>query len=259
MTPSAIPGYLTKKEVEEQYGRSYRSLTRDFSTAVRLKDESILVHLKLQTEDGTVRPGTDVTLEQIQEWSNRGYSPTWFVEENWAAEKYGKRSQPIKKEPDTKASETLKGPSPHSERPTGTNELVSRLEQQIEDLQRDKEKLYQELSIKNEQIQQANERTRESNVLMKELQTLLGNVQERALLAGSTRPSTDGVADGEVVMQATNAEAKETSKSKSAQARSSKGTRRKNSSVTASKITSPSSKPKWYETPTLYKILRRRS
>ncbi len=100
MTPAAIPGYLTKKEVEERYGRSHRSLTRDFSAAVRTHDESILPNLKLQTEDGVVRSGADVTLEQIQEWSNKGLSPTWFVEGEWAGKRYGVRATPMADQPD---------------------------------------------------------------------------------------------------------------------------------------------------------------
>src|SRR5258708_982061 len=102
MTPATISGYLTKKEVEERYGRSHRSLTRDFSSAVRRQDEKVLPHLKLQTEDGNVRPGTDVTLEQIQELSNEGLSPTWYVEGEWAAERYGARTTPIEERPFTK-------------------------------------------------------------------------------------------------------------------------------------------------------------
>lgn len=182
MTAASIKGFLTKKEVQERYGRSHRSLTRDFSSAVRVKDREVLTHLKVLTDDGTVREGTDVTLEQIQELSNNGLSPTWYIEGGWAAVRYGARSEP--RAPSTPLKS--RGATASAGEPpvllADENQLVRRLEGQIQDLQRDKEKLYDELSIKNEQIKQANERTRESNVLMRELQTLLGDVQQRALL-----------------------------------------------------------------------------
>lgn len=268
MTPTPIPGFLTKKEVEQRYGRSHRSLTRDFSAAVRRSDLKVLPHLKLQTEDGTVRPGTDVTLDQIQDWSNQGLSPTWYVEGEWAAERYGVRSTPS---PDRSSVKSGGAPADMQEPATvrsDASELVRRLEQQIQDLQHDKEKLYSELSIKNEQIQQANDRTRESNVLMKELQTLLGNVQERALLPLPSQQSSD------VVQSVTEADIKgdgpatepisgRASKVMPAKTRprSDKGSSGQKSKVTpATKLATPNKqpKPKWYETPTLNRFLRRR-
>lgn len=270
MTPAPIPDYLTKKEVEEQYGRSYRSLTRDFSTAVRLRDETVLVHLKLQTEDGVIRPGTEVTLEQIQELSNTGLSPTWYVEGEWAAQRYGTRDSP----PSEPTPKPIHDRSPEKERSSDiiSNELVRRLEQQIQDLQRDKEKLYTELSIKNEQIQQANDRTRESNVLMKELQSLLANVQERALLPLPARPPLDPTS---VRSPSEPIESQETTSPTPVKVPVNKvhavpsSLNHKKSSrpkpkakVVSSKVPgnkNTSGKPKWYETPTLNRILRRRS
>ena len=270
MTPTPIPDYLTKKEVEEQYGRSYRSLTRDFSTAVRLKDEAILIHLKLHTEDGTLRQGTDVTLEQIQELSNSGLSPTWYVEGEWAARRYGTRTAPTPDSPPSQVREK----SSDRERivDAASPELVRRLEIQIEDLQRDKEKLYQELSIKNEQIQQANDRTRESNVLMKELQSLLANVQERALLPLPSRLLSESSPPAPRVETMQNAKITPTASPKSAVeklqpksrplvGKGSVRSRPKGQPHTgkAELAKSAPTKPKWYETPTLKRILKRRS
>ncbi len=191
MALATIPGFLTKKEVTELYGRSHRSLTRDFSSAVRTGDDEVLTHLKLHTEDGQLRSGSEITLKQIQELSNSGLSPTWYIEESWASERYGTRD---KLKPDVVTAEKKKEATHEerkSEQPFIPSDTIQRLESQIEDLQRDKEKLYDELSIKNEQIQQANERTRESNILMKELQALLGNVQERALLPLPVRTESE--------------------------------------------------------------------
>jgi hypothetical protein len=267
MTPPPISGFLTKTEVEELYGRSHRSLTRDFSAAVRLKDQKVLTHLKLQTEDGKVRQGTEVSLEQIQELSNKGLSPTWYVEGNWAAERYGARTTAANESTPAKAREKQPSDGKPPAASVGEGELVRRLEEQIQDLQRDKEKLYNELSIKNEQIQQANDRTRESNVLMKELQTLLGNVQARALLPLPTQPTphasarrtTDiinGVESGEPV------EAKSATVTPSKpRARSEKGSVRSKSKVPPEKsepVATVPEKPKWYEMPTFGRIISRR-
>lgn len=269
MTPAPIPGFLTKKEVEERYGRSHRSLTRDFSVAVRRGDPKVLPHLKLQTEDGTVRSGTEVTLEQIQKWSNEGLSPTWYVEGEWAAERYGVRPTSTSQRPSAKTGDAPENAGePTKVRPDAT-ELVQRLEQQIQDLQHDKEKLYHELNIKNEQIQQANDRTRESNVLMKELQTLLGNVQERALLPRPKQSTSDTVAtvteadiknDDRSTEPTTVRSAKITSTKPRPRSEKGSGGQKTNATTPATK--SPAAdkhpKPKWYEMPTFDRILRRR-
>ncbi len=92
MSASPIAGYLTKKEIEEAFQRSHRSLTRDFSNAVRVGDSDILRNLKLRTDDGKEFEGTTVTLEQIQQLSNQGLSPTWYARREWVQEHYDKES-----------------------------------------------------------------------------------------------------------------------------------------------------------------------
>ncbi len=266
MTPAPIPGYLTKKEVTERFGRSHRSLTRDFSTAIRMEDEEVLTHLKLQTEDGTERAGTEVTLEQIQQLSNDGLSPTWYVEGEWAAQRYGTRETSTSPEPTTAKAGPANAKPPASS--FESNELVSRLETQITDLQRDKEQLYQELTIKNEQIKQANERTRESNILMKELQSLLANAQQRALLpvpphsGERSSPSPVDVFESEEVPVPVTAEATPVASTKSTLVvkQKQKGSGRKKSTpVKASrKSTATDTKFKWHEMPTFRKLLSRR-
>src|SRR5262245_45553170 len=86
MTPATLNGFLSKKEIESAYGRSFRSLTRDITRAVKAGDMNILRHLKLVTEDEAVREGTNVTLDMIQDLSNRGQRPMWLVEETWVAD-----------------------------------------------------------------------------------------------------------------------------------------------------------------------------
>lgn len=270
MTPATLPGYLTKKEVEEHFGRSHRSLTRDFSAAVRRKDENILPHLKLHTEDGTVRPGTDVTLEQIQKWSNEGLSPTWFVEGEWAAERYGARTPPASEQFTPKAREHFLREKNSDELQTVPSEVVRHMEEKIRDLQRDKERLHHELDIKNDQIQQANERTRESNLLMNKLQTLLANAQERALLPMPSQPASDSqqhVSHANVIESEKSSEPIQTQTSnvveKKSRTRSEKGSARPKSKVKPSSgkpttLITKSAKPKWNEMPTFGRLFRRR-
>lgn len=267
MSPATLPGFLTKKEVEERFGRSHRTLTRDFSSAVRLNDEQVLSHLKVHTEDGIIRQGTEVTLEEIQQWSNDGLSPTWFVEEAWAAVRYGAKSNPVREQSAVKKEKPSAVPTETSTVRMESSELVRRLEQQIGDLQRDKEKLYEELNIKNEQIKQANERTRESNVLMKELQSLLGDVQKRALLSQPMSPISDATQQptevGVIVDEKTSdpsSTPQQKSSSPKGRERAKKGTARQKSKPTPAKTsaTEAPSQLKWYDMPTLKKILRRR-
>lgn len=259
MTPAPIAGHLTKKELSERYGRSHRSLTRDFSTAVRTGDTDVLTHLKLQTEDGTERSGTDVSLEQIQELSNQGLSPTWYVEEEWAAKRYGPKDDVVKDDPKTETQASQSGDDQPRASGADRDLLVQRLEDQIHDLQQDKEQLYRELTIKNEQIREANERTRESNVLMKELQTLLGNVQQRALLPLPNDNQSPRWNDGIVVDESDSEPAKE-SAAKAAKAKRSQKSRSKKSKSSGTpskgKTTAPS-KPKWHEMPTFKRLLSR--
>ena len=259
MTPAPIAGHLTKKEVSERYGRSHRSLTRDFSTAVRTGDAEVLTHLRLQTDDGTERLGTDVSLEQIQELSNKGLSPTWYVEEEWAAKRYGPKDDVIKDDLKTEAQASQSRDDQTRASGADRDLLVQRLEDQIHDLQQDKEQLYRELTIKNEQIREANERTRESNVLMKELQTLLGNVQQRALLPLPNDEKSPRWNDGIVVDESDSEPAKkstpETVNSKRSSISRPKKSKAKGSPSKA-KPTSPS-KPKWNEFPTFKRLISR--
>ena len=102
MASESLPGYITKKEVEQLYGRSHRSLTRDFSSAMKAGDTAVLNHLKLRLEDGTVIEGGETSLDRIQELSNQGMSPTWFVERSWAELHYTRRGEPV---PEAKATD----------------------------------------------------------------------------------------------------------------------------------------------------------
>ncbi len=271
MTPSPIPGFLTKKEVAELYGRSHRSLTRDFSSAVRTGNLDVLTHLKIRTDDEKIREGTAVSLEQIQAWSNRGLSPTWYIEREWAERQFG-----VEKEAPVPSTSARSKTSPRPARdPTvfisDESVLIRRLEEQINDLKRDKDELRGELSIKNEQIQQANERTRESNVLMKELQTLLGEVQQRALLplpmqSGRATSADSRSADAVIEPHPTAVQQVARAPAPKPRQRTRQDSKRKSKAQpttpsTSSSETATASRPKhrWYELPTVKRIFGGRS
>ncbi|MEZ6146910.1 MAG: hypothetical protein R3B91_16130 [Planctomycetaceae bacterium] len=219
----------------------------------------MLTHLRLQTEDGTERSGTDVSLEQIQELSNQGLSPTWYVEEEWAAKRYGPKDEVHQQPPQPEAG-TAK---PENVWPgasgAGQDVLVRSLETQIQDLQQDKERLYAELAIKNEQIREANERTRESNVLMKELQTLLGNVQQHALMPLPTGGDIhrSGWKDGIVVGDKPSEDRESTTSSQRKRPSKSRQTKSKTSPSKLTPKTPQPAKPKWNEFPTFKRLLSR--
>ena len=186
MTSTTLAGFLNKKEIEANYGRSYRSLTRDITRAVKNSDASILQHLKLVTEDDTVREGSDVTLDMIQDLSNNGLRPMWLAEETWVAEWCARRSSP------RQDNATPIHPEPEQEPIVLTKNLESSAvtqlyQQRISDLAKQNELLVGQLKIKDDQIRAANQQAEQSQQLMRDLHVLLKNVQDGLLGEGSRR------------------------------------------------------------------------
>ncbi|MCA9076817.1 MAG: hypothetical protein KDA93_17455 [Planctomycetaceae bacterium] len=101
-----MTGHLTKKEASQRSDRSHRSLTRNVSTAMRTGAKDVLTPLKLPTENGTTRARADVSLEQIQDLSYQGRGPAWYVDEEWAGERYGPKHEVLKEVP-TSATQSL--------------------------------------------------------------------------------------------------------------------------------------------------------
>jgi hypothetical protein len=185
MTSSTPAGFLNKKEIETNYGRSYRSLTRDITRAVKSRDANILRHLKLVTEDDRIREGTEVDLDLIQELSNSGLRPMWLAEEIWVADWC------LKKATQSKIDGTRIQPQPDSKprapiTKSATSESVDLYHQRIHDLETHNELLVGQLKIKNDQIRAANQQAEQSQQLMRDLHVLLKNVQDGLL--GEGRP-----------------------------------------------------------------------
>ena len=186
MTSANLTGFLNKKEIEANYGRSYRSLTRDITRAVKSGDTSILQHLKLVTEDDTVREGSDVTLDMIQDLSNNGLRPMWLAEETWVAEWCARKSNagqdhatPIQTQPVEEPIVPTKN--------VDSSAVVQLYQQRIHDLAKQNELLVGQLKIKDDQIRAANQQAEQNHQLQRDLHVLLKNVQD-GLLGEGSRP-----------------------------------------------------------------------
>ena len=203
MSASPIDGYLTKKEIEENYNRSHRSLTRDFSNAVRVGDFQILPHLKLRTDDGSELVGTEVTLETIQELSNKGLSPTWYAKQEWVQERYSEEAIKTKSVKQEKGSDQ----STVEETPIGTsggNELVTTLKSQITRLelendrrvgehQKDKESFMEQIKMYKDMFDTLKDDHTDTKELLKEVHQVMGKFADFSLLGLPAKtPASNG-------------------------------------------------------------------
>jgi len=80
MDQSIPDGYLTKQQVSERHGPSVRTVTREITSLLTLRDEDGLVRLRLATDDDKVRVGTEVTQELIDDLNHAGLKPQWYVD-----------------------------------------------------------------------------------------------------------------------------------------------------------------------------------
>ena len=85
--------YIGRKAAAEKYRRGERTLERDISQALKVRNENFLKYLRLRTKDGDLLPGTDVTFEKIDELKNTGQVPTWEIAEAYLMERYGLRTE----------------------------------------------------------------------------------------------------------------------------------------------------------------------
>jgi hypothetical protein len=191
MTTFTLDGFLSKKEIESAYGRSFRSLTRDITRAVKAGDADVLRHLKLVTEDELVREGTDVTLDMIQELSNAGQRPMWLVEEGWVADwitrRPTRRGETVASQSSSPANTRAK--EVHNSAPPvpAQSAPAPLLLERIKDQQQQINFLRRQMDFKDDQIRTANQLAEQNQQLMQNLQVLLKNVQDGLLGEGSRR------------------------------------------------------------------------
>lgn len=202
MPPATIPGFATKKQASRLYRRSRRQLTRDLSKAMLKRDERLLKHVKLRTEDGVLHDGTDITTEAILQMKADGKNPVWYVSTNWMEQTYGLRTE--RDTPDTEQDDSIPPdvqtdhnpapataprddareqtqPADHEHTRLDSNHVfddrVRWLEDKVHGLEEDKRHLRSQLVIKDQQLTERTE-------LQKELHRLMAHLQERLLLPG---------------------------------------------------------------------------
>src|ERR1700746_3227591 len=95
MPESAPSDYITKREPARFYRLSERSISRDITNAVKFGDQRVLQHVELRLEDGTRRPGAELTIEEIVALRDRGLNPTWMIETTGLRNTYGRRGEPV--------------------------------------------------------------------------------------------------------------------------------------------------------------------
>ncbi len=179
MDTSPIDGFITRKHASERCKRSERTLQRYWSRAIEHQDETVLTHLKLDTEDGEIIQGPKVTKELIDRLKKDRRNPTWYVHAQWVDATYAPR---LEEGSDTGEKQPAESPAADAaSQPTTTPDVhvLSLLQERITQLEQDKHDLKDELKIKNDQINQANERDRETHVLMRDLHELLRDMQQR--------------------------------------------------------------------------------
>ena len=293
MSVSPIANYLTKKEIEENFNRSHRSLTRDFSNAVRVGDSKVLPHLKLRTDDGNELTGTEVTLEIIQELSNKGLSPTWYAKQEWVQKRYAKETTKNKSVKQEESSDN----SPVEEKPivaSTNNELVTTLKSQITRLeqendrrsnehQQDKNSFMEQIKMFKDMFDTLKEDHTDTKELLKEVHQVMGKFADVSLLGTQTASPVpkdtksqqssepDKIVDLEndstveaVIVEEPKRSKKTSKKQGSQRTPNKKSTPSKKSKAVATSKSKKSNKTKpkqhkWYHTPTLNKFLSKTS
>lgn len=192
--------YIGRKTAAEKYRRGERTLERDISQALKLRDEKFLTSLRLRTKDGQVLPGIEVTFEKIDELKNSGQVPTWEISETFLAEKYGLRGkdgrddQPAAvhaEEGSPTRSESTRDESHHPTESAGTGSSQSFQQGGLPPLPRDAveqaeilKALYQDLQRELQAERQRNDKIfslietipkqqEQTNILLREFQMLL--------------------------------------------------------------------------------------
>lgn len=208
--------FLTKSDAAQVYNRSERSLSRDITNAVKAGDADVLKHVRLHLEDGVVRPGTEISIDEIIQLRDDGKNPTWELEAEWLGSQYGKRE-------DAPAADVSNSEQPQVETSADPQEATTNLEAGSSDeLQvavlkavnaelekRNSEKDQQIKRLETELDRRAEERREESelqkqnNVLMQQVYNLLIKMQDESgstLLPRQASQSAGSTIDADVTV-----------------------------------------------------------
>ena len=178
---------ITKAEAAIVYRRSERSLSRDITNAIKFRDVIVLKNVELLLEDGTRRPGSELTIGEIVNLRDRGLNPTWLLQRQWLQKKYGRRDESPPRaqqnsvaEPNAEDDALPSVPLPQdlSQRAVVLMAQNEALKQTNADLRIQTMRLEKELDRRAEERREENELQKQNNVLMQQIYNLLSKMQE---------------------------------------------------------------------------------
>jgi hypothetical protein len=268
MPLAAIPGFIKKRSASQQYRRSPRQLTRDITVALEMRDETVLPHVCIRNEDGSVIEGTDITTDMVKELRAQGRNPMWYLRRTWLEQTYGLRGagdQPEKGDPEfDDDDESAKPESPTTGDGPVTPDLVQLMQESIRELKQDKVMLTEQLKIKDEQIRETTERWKESNYISQGLNQRLEAMEKRfelnsRLLQDVAVRKPESVvpipADNSIEAKPTPEESAAPPVNRKTNAKQKSTPVRKGNPATRPQKKQP--QPKWYEMPTFKRLLSR--
>ena len=172
MTHSA--GFIPRSEAEEKYGRSRSSFIRDINRGFATGDVEFLGNFYVFLNDGTRIEGSEATKDRLR--TSGHLQPEWYVRESFVESRYWQKKSPRKPTRNTTTSTkpTSDGGGDSSSLKTYSVEYVELLQNQIEDLKKDKEN-YRLM------VEGYNKTLDEQGKLQSQLHTLLQDLQKRPL------------------------------------------------------------------------------
>ena len=194
MPDFAPTDYITKTEAARLYRRSERSISRDITNAVKFGDQPLLKYIELRLEDGTRRPGTELTIDEVVALRNRGLNPTWMLQIGWLTSSYGRRDERLDTGADFDPPMHPKMPEASTALPPEQRIAVltaqnDALRQANVDLRVQADRLEKELDRRDEERREENELQKQNNVLMLQIYNLLIQMQDSSGLLSAPRPS----------------------------------------------------------------------
>lgn len=268
MPLAAIPGFIKKRTASQQYRRSPRQLTRDLTVALEMRDETVLPHVCIRNEDGSVIEGTDITTDKVKELRSLGQNPMWYLRRTWLEQSFGLRGaddRPEKGDLDFEDDdESAKTETPSvGERPVAPN-LVQLMQESIRELKQDKSMLTEQLKIKDVQIRETTERWKESNYISQGLNQRLEAMEKRfelntrLLQEASARtlvPVAAEAGDGQSEIEPAHESTAPSPIARKSRSISKSSPVRKGTS--AMRLPKRLKQPRWYELPTFKRLLFR--
>lgn len=79
MAEPTLDGFLSKQEIYDRFGRHRRTLTKDIRNAFAQDDTELLSLVRVQTQDGKVREGTELSAGSLKELTAERLNPTIYL------------------------------------------------------------------------------------------------------------------------------------------------------------------------------------